>query len=73
MDFLRGLTTPALLVGIARGVVEAAVMAGLGEVLVVLPQIDWGQYAMWSPAVYAGIRALEGLADHIDPRKQRSP
>lgn len=73
MDFLRGLTTPAHLVGAARGIVEAGIIAALGEALVLLPQVDWGEYLFLTPFLYAALRTLEGVADGIDHAKRRSP
>jgi hypothetical protein len=73
LNLLRGLGVPAFVVGAARGILEAGLMAALGEALVLLPQVDWGNYALASPFVYGGIRAVEGIIDHIDPAKKRAP
>jgi len=72
LALLRGLDFAPLAVSLARGVLEAAVMAGLVEGLVLFGQTEWGD-SWWAVAVIYGIRQLEGLADHIDPAKRRVP
>jgi len=73
MDVLRGLHMPAWLVGIARGIVEAAVFAGLYAGADAIAAGALPDEAAWSGAVLLwGIRSLEGVADAIDPAKRRA-
>jgi len=72
LALLRGLDFAPLAVSLARGVLEAAVMAGLIETLVLFQLTQWGD-AWWAVGVIYGIRQAEGLADHIDPAKRRVP
>lgn len=61
-----------MVVGIVRGVVEAAVLAGIGALIVALGDVD-GVVAIYAPIGIALLRSLEGLVDHkIDPSKQRT-
>jgi hypothetical protein len=69
---LRGTALPPALVGLARGLVEAAVMAGLVELAVLFQQTEWAN-AWWAPILWLAVRQLEGGADHIDPSKPRAP
>jgi hypothetical protein len=69
---IRGLNVPPAIVGLARGAVEAAVMAGLVEVLVLFQATDWAD-AWWAVVVVYGIRQAESVADAIDPEKKRAP
>ena len=71
MDLLRGLRIPAWIVGIARGVLEAAILAGLAELALVLPGV-LPQESVWLVIGVALIRAGEGWADNIDPAKKRT-
>ena len=71
ITLLRGLEAPPTLVGAARGVLEAAVLAGLAELFLVLPSI-LPQDSLWLAVGYAIIRVLEGKADDIDPAKKRA-
>lgn len=72
LKWLRGIDIPPLLVGLARGIIEAAVMAALVETLVLFQATDWGD-AWWAILVVYGLRQLESYADHIDPEKTRKP
>jgi len=72
LALLRGLDFTPIAVSLARGVLEAAVMAGLVEVLVLFQQTEWAD-AWWAVVVVYGIRQVEGVADHIDPAKNRAP
>jgi len=72
LALLRGLDFAPLAVSLARGVLEAAVMAGLIETLVLFQQTEWAD-AWWAVVVIYGIRQIEGIADHIDPEKRRAP
>lgn len=66
-------TRPAV-VALVRGVLEAAVLAGLGALTVWLTSADLGQLAPWSPVALLALRQIEGLADErIDPSVQRGP
>ena len=69
---LRGIDIPPLVVGLARGVLEAAVMGGLVELLVLFGQTEWAD-SWWAVAVIYGVRQAESWADHIDPEKTRKP
>lgn len=73
LSLLRGIGLPPALVGAARGVLEAVIIGALGAAAVELSVADWGQFAVASPFVFAAIRFLEGVADHIDPVKSRVP
>lgn len=69
---LRGLVLNPLLVAFARGLLEAAAMAAIlfaGE-YVTGGNLDDG-LQMWAPIILLMLRQLEGLADRIDPAKQR--
>ena len=70
IKLLRGLGVPPALCGAARGIVEAAVLAAIEAVIMAIGALDvppeWGWLV---PPIYAALRTLEGLADHIDPEK----
>ena len=69
---LRGHAAPWV-VGLVRGLVEAAVLAALGGLVVWLSSADVPQeVAAWAPALVVLIRTLEGVADQIDPSRDRS-
>lgn len=74
MDLLRGLQAPAWIVGIARGVVEAALM---GALVMAADAVQSGalpaEYAPFAAIAIVVIRTAEGLVDQIDPQKKRSP
>lgn len=71
-NLVFGIDIPPFIVGIVRGAIETAVMAGLGFVAVEASTLDWGQYAAFTPGILWGIRSLEGLADNfIDPTQNR--
>ena len=69
---LRGLVLNPLLVAFARGLAEAAAMAGL---LFALDFVAGGhlpeEYKLFAPMILLGLRQLEGVVDRIDPAKQR--
>ncbi len=71
-DILRGLVLNPILVAAARGILEAAAMAGLitaGEAVAAGNLPDWVQpYAFIFVFL---LRQAEGIADKIDPAKQR--
>lgn len=70
MDLLRGLTTPAWAVGVARGLLEAIVLAVLAYLVTWLGGGDLPEWLIpWAPAMILILRSLEGLADQIDPAK----
>lgn len=77
LDVVRGLGDfPASVVGFARGLVEAAALAGLGAVAIYVQDYDFsilgiddGVAIFAIPAVLWVIRTLEGVADQIDPNK----
>ena len=74
MDILRGLTTAPWLVALMRGLVEAVVLAALFFVASWLTSSDVPtQLVPLVPLLLTVIRTIEGLADQIDPAKQRVP
>ena len=76
-DVVRGLgDAPAVVVGFARGAVEAAVLAGLGAFAVYVGDYDFAVLGISEdvtifalPAVLWVVRTVEGDADQIDPSK----
>ncbi len=72
LQVLRGLILNPVLVSMARGVLEAAAMAGI---LALSDAMASGnlpdEYKMWVPLGTLGLRVVEGLADKIDPAKKR--
>lgn len=71
---LRGLgDARPWLVGLARGILEAAVMAGLAGLYLTLTSSPPQALVPFLPVVLFGLRLLEGIADSIDPAKQRAP
>lgn len=73
-NLLRGIgSAPPWAVGLARGVVEAAVMAGLGVLALQLSSAPPAALVPFVPLGLVIIRYLEGVADNIDPAKQRDP
>ena len=73
MNLLRGLTAPAWLVGLARGMAEAAIMAALVVATTWLATGQVGGLAPYAPLLLVVLRTAEGWADHIDPAKRRDP
>lgn len=72
MSILRGSRSPAVLVGLARGVVEAAALAALAVVVEWTETIDVSELVrIAGPLTVLGIRTLEGYIDQIDPSKSR--
>ena len=77
LDVVRGLGDfPAVVVGFARGAVEAAVLAGLGAFAIYVQGydfsilgIDEGVAIFALPAILWVVRTVEGYADQIDPAK----
>jgi hypothetical protein len=72
-NLLRGLTAPAWLVGLARGVTEAAAFAGVATLVEFvatggLPD----ELQPYGALVLVVVRTLEGALDNIDPAKRRS-
>ena len=76
-DVVRGLgAAPAVVVGFARGAVEAAVLAGLGAFALYVADYDFTVLGLNEnvtifaiPAVLWAIRTVEGYADQIDSSK----
>ena len=72
---LRGVNVSPVVVAGVRGIVEAAVLAGL------VALADWlsdgsvtSQLGMWAPILVLIVRQLEGIADQlIDPDQNRRP
>jgi hypothetical protein len=71
IDLLRGLHTPAALVGLARGIVEAGLMALVAAVALYITSDP--RFIAIAPTAVAVERWLEGIIDHIDPEKKRAP
>ncbi len=77
LDVVRGLGDfPAVVVGFARGAVEAVVLAGLGAFAIYVQDydfsilgIDEGVTIFALPAILWVVRTVEGYADQIDPAK----
>lgn len=72
LDLIRGLHTPPWLVGLARGVLESAVMAAIIEIGVLLPTA-LPQETVWAALIPLVVGIFAGYADQIDPEKQRTP
>lgn len=71
-DQLRGIRTPAWLTGLLRGILEAAVFAGIYVGFDVLTAAELpDQYAIFVLIAPALLRTAEGYVDHIDPTKKR--
>jgi len=69
---LRGIGVPSWVVGLARGVLEAAIFAGALvalEAFTAADSPDWMRLV--APAAVFGWRSIEGTIDHIDPAKKR--
>lgn len=73
LSILRGIDLPPFVVGLARGMAEAAVIGGLMEATILLTSADLGNMQIFLPPLLIGIRVAEGAADHIDPAKKRTP
>lgn len=74
LDLIRGQITRAWIVGLVRGLIEAAVMAGIMFAAATLTALDFGTNTMFIvPLMWSGIRTLEGVADHIDENTTRAP
>jgi len=73
MKVLRGIDMPPVVVAVARGVLEAAVMGALVALVSAVGAFDWGDKAYLVPVALLGLRTVEGFADHIDPAKTRKP
>ncbi len=65
LRLLTGFGFPPQAVALARGVLLAAASAAIGALLVQLKALDWGQYAVLSPVVFAALRAAEGWLDAV--------
>lgn len=72
LDWIRGLHTPPWLVGLARGVLESAVVAAIIEAGVLLPTA-LPQESVWAAFIPMIVGIAAGWADQIDPQKQRAP
>jgi hypothetical protein len=68
---LRGLVLNPLLVAFARGILEAAAMAGILFASEYLTTAELGDFKMYAPLAVLFLRQLEGVVDKIDPAKQR--
>ena len=72
LNMIRGYGWSPFTVGTLRALLEVGLMAAVGAVITQLGTLDWGQYVAFSPAIFAGLRALEGLIDEIDGGKRRA-
>ena len=74
LNLLRGLDFPPALVGLLRGAIEAGAIAAIGAIIIVLSDADLPEEWKFAiPLAVQGLRFLEGLADQVDPSKQRRP
>lgn len=74
IDLIRGQVTRAWIVGLVRGLIEAAVMTAIMFVAASLTALDFGTNTMLIvPLIWSGVRTLEGVADHIDETTTRAP
>ena len=75
MRFIREVSgrIPPRAIGVARSVLEVAAIAGLGELIVLSEQVNWGQMA--PAAIFLSIvyGRVARAADKIDPVVSRSP
>lgn len=71
LKILRGLGIPPIWTGTVRAFVEAVVMAGILAGGVYL--LNDARFIAFGPVILFIERSLEGLADHIDPLKNRAP
>lgn len=63
---------PPALVATLRGLLEAAVLAVLGAVVVAVGDVTTGALAPWAPVALLALRQVEGFIDQrIDPTVQR--
>lgn len=73
-NLLRGTGNAApWAVGLARGILEAVVMAVLVGLALFLTNQPPAAVVPFTPFLLLILRYLEGLADNIDPAKQRAP
>lgn len=70
---LRGLIGAPWLVGLARGILEAALMGALVAIAAYINAHAPAALVPYVPVALLIIRALEGAVDQIDPAKQRGP
>lgn len=72
-DLFRGIYTSPILVALARGVLEAAAFAAI---LSATEYVSGGnlpdEMQPFGSLILLGLRVLEGMADRIDPAKQRT-
>lgn len=55
-----------------RAIIEVGVMAAIGVAIKETTELDWREYAVFTPAVLWGLRFVEGFADQvIDPTQNR--
>lgn len=66
--------TSPVVVGLIRGVIEAALIAALEVVAAAVLGADLGPYAAAAPLIVYAIRQGEAIVDQrVDPTKQRGP
>ena len=70
---IRGLGVDPIYVGLARAILEAAVMAVLLTLALFITAAPPAAIVPFVPVLHAIIRWLEGVADQIDPSKVRNP
>jgi hypothetical protein len=72
LDWLRGVYSDPRVVGLARGILEAAIFAAA---LVILDQVNAADSPNWvkefAPLAVVAWRFVEGYVDKIDPQKTR--
>lgn len=72
MDILRGIETPAWIVGSARGFVECVLLAAVQAAIVWFSGADVPvELQAIAPIVVLLLGISKGIIDHVDPLKQR--
>lgn len=70
IDLVRGVFTSPWIVGLARGVLHAAISAGLLFLTAALSGSDVpAALVPFVPVLIAALRGLEGVVDQLDPAK----
>lgn len=63
--------SPAV-VALLRGVIEAALLAAVGALVLAVSEVTTGQLAPWAPIAILVLRQAEGVIDEVvDPTRQR--
>lgn len=70
MDTVRGISTPPWVVGLVRGILEAAVAGGVAYAIFWLDVADLPEdVAVWAPVLVLILRTIEGGLDQMDSAK----